>query len=407
MAFGLPVHLLDRASSRAFSRALHTAAASCLVAAALAVLVFQAVEPERSLWPAGLALLPMGLLLWLRGRDATVLFSVGYLVTGGAAAYWYAMVFSSNLDTASLSDALFLPFPKIALVLVGGAAVRLAAGLGWASAGLAVAELSSLAAALSGGQPYRFDAATLFSYITAVGLLAVSAETGRRSRRTPPRLHRAARDDRLAEVRYRLELKAAALLHDTVLSHLAALASSPTDALDPSLKQQMADDLETLIGGEWLDPTSPSADARTGRNWRESELNAAIMECRRLGLDVRVTGDSALIGRLGPARSAAVALAVRQCLVNVMKHSGSSEAEVAIYGTDAEVSVMVVDEGRGFVEAATASDRLGLRNSVRGRIESLGGSVQIFSTLGRGTSVTIRVPIVPSLPFESAGRARP
>jgi signal transduction histidine kinase len=208
-------------------------------------------------------------------------------------------------------------------------------------------------------------------------------------------------------VRYRLELKAAALLHDTVLSHLAAIAGSPSEVLDPSLRKQMSRDLEILVGQEWLDPASPSIDLGAGRAWQGSELNAAIVGCQRLGLDVRVTGDLSLVGRLNPASAAAVGLAVRQCLVNVLKHSGRSEAEVAIYGTDAELSIMVVDEGRGFVEAATASDRLGLRTSVRGRIESLGGSVQIFSTLGRGTSVTIRVPIVSALSVESADPVRP
>jgi signal transduction histidine kinase len=80
---------------------------------------------------------------------------------------------------------------------------------------------------------------------------------------------------------------------------------------------------------------------------------------------------------------------------------------VAVYGSDAEISIMVVDEGRGFVESATASDRLGLRNSVRGRIASVGGSVQIFSTLGRGTSVTIRVPVNSSVRADSAESVRP
>ena len=407
MAFGLPVHLLDQASSRAFSRALHAAAATCLVAAFLAVLAFQASEPTRMLWPAGIALLPMGLLLWLRGREATLLFRVGYLIVGGAAAYWYIMVFSSNVDATGLGDALFLPFPKIALVLVGGAFLRLAPAVGWATAGLAVAEFASVAVAMSGGVPYAFDAATFFSYVVAVGLLVTAADTGRRSRRTPTRLHRAARDDRLAEVRYRLELKAAALLHDTVLSHLAAIAGSASDELDPGLRRQMARDLETLIGEEWLDPAAAAADSGRGQDWRGSALYAAIVETRRLGLDVRATGDLALVARLGPASSAAVGMAVKQCLVNVLKHSGRADAEVAVYGSDAEISIMVVDEGRGFVESTTASDRLGLRNSVRGRIASVGGSVQIFSTLGRGTSVTIRVPVNSSARVDSAESVRP
>ncbi|MDQ1579164.1 MAG: hypothetical protein QOE21_1851, partial [Microbacteriaceae bacterium] len=53
---------------------------------------------------------------------------------------------------------------------------------------------------------------------------------------------------------------------------------------------------------------------------------------------------------------------------------------------------MVVDTGRGFSEGETGADRLGLRTSVRRRIEAIQGSVQVWSTPGRGTSIMIRIP---------------
>jgi signal transduction histidine kinase len=53
---------------------------------------------------------------------------------------------------------------------------------------------------------------------------------------------------------------------------------------------------------------------------------------------------------------------------------------------------MVIDTGKGFSEEETGSDRLGLRQSVRRRIEAVGGTVQVWSTPGKGTSVMIRVP---------------
>jgi signal transduction histidine kinase len=54
---------------------------------------------------------------------------------------------------------------------------------------------------------------------------------------------------------------------------------------------------------------------------------------------------------------------------------------------------MVVDAGKGFSVAETGADRLGLRQSVRHRIEAVDGEVQVWSTPGRGTSVMIRVPV--------------
>lgn len=54
---------------------------------------------------------------------------------------------------------------------------------------------------------------------------------------------------------------------------------------------------------------------------------------------------------------------------------------------------MVIDNGSGFSEAATGSDRLGLRSSVRRRIELVGGQVNVWSTPGRGTSIMIKIPV--------------
>jgi signal transduction histidine kinase len=105
-----------------------------------------------------------------------------------------------------------------------------------------------------------------------------------------------------------------------------------------------------------------------------------------------VTGDFYAVGRLTRERDIAVGLAVKQCLVNVMRHAQVEHAEVVIIGSERDVSVMVIDSGRGFSEAHVGADRLGIRQSVRRRIEAVGGEVKVWSQPGRGTSVLIRVP---------------
>src|SRR5690606_37395767 len=122
-------------------------------------------------------------------------------------------------------------------------------------------------------------------------------------------------------------------------------------------------------------------------------LFLAVQEAKLQGLVVDGTGDIGAVLRLDRARSNALGLAAKQCLTNVIKHSGTMNAEVAVYGSDSEVSVMIVDEGRGFEVAAVGSGRLGLRASVRRRIEGVGGTVQVWSSPGNGASVLIRVPI--------------
>jgi len=92
-----------------------------------------------------------------------------------------------------------------------------------------------------------------------------------------------------------------------------------------------------------------------------------------------------------------VGLAVKQCLVNVLKHADTDHAEVVIYGSDTEVSVMIIDGGKGFSERENSVDRLGLRQSVRRRIETVDGTVQVWSTPGTGTSILIRLPACDSV----------
>jgi signal transduction histidine kinase len=130
----------------------------------------------------------------------------------------------------------------------------------------------------------------------------------------------------------------------------------------------------------------------TSDAWFDSELHNAIELARDEGLSVDISGDRDALALLSPERRRAIGLAARQCLVNVLRHSGSATAEVAVSSSSDAVSVMVVDSGRGFVPSSTASDRLGLRQSVHDRIERVGGTVTVYSSPDVGTTVMMSVP---------------
>ena len=84
--------------------------------------------------------------------------------------------------------------------------------------------------------------------------------------------------------------------------------------------------------------------------------------------------------------------AVAQCLVNVARHAGVDEAELALGYGGGEVTVAVMDSGAGFDEREVPEDRIGLRTSIRARIEQEGGAVRLWSTKGVGTTVVLTVP---------------
>jgi two-component system, chemotaxis family, CheB/CheR fusion protein len=87
----------------------------------------------------------------------------------------------------------------------------------------------------------------------------------------------------------------------------------------------------------------------------------------------------------------------RELLFNVVKHADIKEALIEVEHRPDRVTLRVSDRGRGF-EVAEAVERrrssMGLR-SVRERVDVFGGTVEVTSTPGEGTTVHVSVPRSP------------
>jgi signal transduction histidine kinase len=82
---------------------------------------------------------------------------------------------------------------------------------------------------------------------------------------------------------------------------------------------------------------------------------------------------------------------------NVTRHVGEqARAWILVEDEPDAVVVSVRDEGPGFEPArlgeAEREGRLGVSQSIRGRLRDLGGTAEIFSAPGQGTEVELRVP---------------
>jgi len=89
--------------------------------------------------------------------------------------------------------------------------------------------------------------------------------------------------------------------------------------------------------------------------------------------------------------------AVREVLVNIVKHAQGQTATVSIARDGDQVRVDVEDDGVGFDSAeigpsVDTTGRFGLF-SIRMRLEPLGGHMVVDSKLGHGTRVTLRAPL--------------
>lgn len=91
---------------------------------------------------------------------------------------------------------------------------------------------------------------------------------------------------------------------------------------------------------------------------------------------------------LGEATQAVV-LAAREAMVNAAKHAGVDKVDVYAEAFDG-LEVFVRDRGSGFDPEGIPEDRHGIRDSIRGRVTKVGGSVEIKSAPGEGTEVILR-----------------
>jgi CheY-like chemotaxis protein len=99
---------------------------------------------------------------------------------------------------------------------------------------------------------------------------------------------------------------------------------------------------------------------------------------------------------------------VRELLINASKHAGTGQATVTLERRNGCLGIHVRDEGNGFEPAAssvaerpngTLSSKFGLF-SIAERMKMLGGTCEIVSAPGQGTSATLMLPVGPKVESE-------
>ncbi|RAI43542.1 hybrid sensor histidine kinase/response regulator [Rhodoplanes roseus] len=105
----------------------------------------------------------------------------------------------------------------------------------------------------------------------------------------------------------------------------------------------------------------------------------------------------ALDRRLPAGLDSALYRVLQEAITNIVRHAGATRAGIILECTGEEVRMIVEDDGRGFSAEETgpvgpSSRRLGLLG-IRERLSLVGGSLEIESAPGRGTTLFARVPL--------------
>jgi signal transduction histidine kinase len=83
---------------------------------------------------------------------------------------------------------------------------------------------------------------------------------------------------------------------------------------------------------------------------------------------------------------------VSEALTNTAKHAQASVVQVVVEANDGVLELCIRDDGRGGADPAGGSGLIGLGD----RVDALGGTIQVVSPVGQGTTVHVTLPIEPS-----------
>lgn len=344
-----------------------------------------------------LATLPLFVLLAFAFYRVGLGHSVLWVVLGlasGLAILVVAQIPNGYSETRALSDAMVTlagaALASFAIVLTSSV-IRIVIMVVASGLAFILVQLASPNAGLMSPQA----ASTLVGWLLAALLgywLGTSVPRAARRIFSIGRAHRAERQASETEAQRR---QGARLLHDTVLATLTLLAHSGRGVAASALQQQAADDARLLrqlrLGAS---PVPQSSGTYNLEQVEESILGTTLESVKqrfgRIGLEVSWHGTGQVL--LPSHVLDAFLLALAECLENVRRHAGVTDAHVTITDDETTVRAMVTDAGVGFDLKDIDAARLGFKDSVVGRLKEVGGNARLFSSLGSGTTVVLEVP---------------
>jgi PAS domain S-box-containing protein len=122
-------------------------------------------------------------------------------------------------------------------------------------------------------------------------------------------------------------------------------------------------------------------------------ITSLVECCRSDGSPEIVFVHNNRLDRLAPPLETAVFRIVQEGLANALRHSGSSRVRIRLDGRENRLRIEVQDWGAGFDPSLVEGGRFGLEG-IRERARIFDGRATIDSAPGRGTRITVELPLV-------------
>ena len=184
------------------------------------------------------------------------------------------------------------------------------------------------------------------------------------------------REERQRRIRADERAEMAAHLHDSVLQTLALVQRSDDPARMSALARRQERELRSWLFGDGTQSSEATVRAAVER------LAGVVEDRHGVVMDVVAVGDAPL----DPAMESLVA-AAGEAMTNAARWSGCSTVSVFVETTESAVDVFVRDRGTGFDPGAVNGDCHGITDSIRGRLQRVGGRCEITSAPGAGAEV--------------------
>lgn len=135
-------------------------------------------------------------------------------------------------------------------------------------------------------------------------------------------------------------------------------------------------------------PVLRSEGLTAALEWLQSHMK------KTQGLDVGLSADGEF--PMGEEMRVLLFQITRELLVTLPEHTGGEQAEVELREVDGGVSIRVIDRGNGdvphLVDGEETQEGLGL-TATRERVHLFDGELQVQAVPGRGTEVTLWMPV--------------
>ena len=172
----------------------------------------------------------------------------------------------------------------------------------------------------------------------------------------------------------------AAHVHDSVLHTLTLIQRS---ADDPRQVRRLARSQERQLRS-WLQHGQDSSPATLATEL--ARVAGQVEDSGGVPIEVVCVGDM----EIGD-RTSAMILAAREALVNAARHSGAPQIAVYAEVEPDRVTIFIRDRGSGFDANSIPVGRMGIRQSIIGRMQRCGGQATVRAVPGAGTEIELRL----------------